>query len=299
MRIQWVEDALLIRYLLGDLSESDQVAVEDRAFAESEYLGALEAAEADLIDTYVRGGLLESDRRAFERQFLNSPNRRRKVEFARALAVVATESLVHPRTRPSLRELFRGSSPLLRFAAGFAMVFCLVGGFWLIYQNTAMRSQISALESRRRELETQRQRLERQLGAEQSRALSPKAPDQESAGSTRFAALLVLAPGLSRSEARTEELVLRPSTTIAHIRIQLEPRDDYPHFRAELRTRRGDEVVTAGNLVRRQTSAGYTVSFDVPASALAPGDYELALKGTGASQGLTDIGFYYFRVRKE
>jgi hypothetical protein len=93
-------------------------------------------------------------------------------------------------------------------------------------------------------------------------------------------------------------LVLRPSTTIAHIRIQLEPRDDHPRFRAELRTRRGDEVITAANLVRRQTSAGYTVSFDVPASALTTGDYELALKGTGASQGVTDIGFYYFHVQR-
>jgi hypothetical protein len=61
-----------------------------------------------LIDTYVRGGLLESDRRAFERQFLNSTNRRRKVEFARALAVVAAGSLVPRQTRPSPRELFRG-----------------------------------------------------------------------------------------------------------------------------------------------------------------------------------------------
>jgi hypothetical protein len=157
---------------------------------------------------------------------------------------------------------------------------------------------MSVLESRRRELETQRQRLEGQLSAEQSRASSANAPDQESAGSARFTASLILVPGLSRSEARMEQLVLSPSTTIVHIRIQLEPRDDHPRFRAELRTRGGDEVVTAGNLVRRQSSAGYTISFDVPASALATGDYELALKGTGARQDLTDIGFYYFHVRK-
>ena len=58
-------------------------------------------------------------------------------------------------------------------------------------------------------------------------------------------------------------------------------------------------MVTAGNLVRQQTGAEYTVSFDVPVSALTTGDYELALKGIGASQGSTDIGFYYFHVRKQ
>jgi hypothetical protein len=220
------------------------------------------------------------------------------VEFARALVVVAAESTLRPQARPTLRELFRSWTPSLRFAAGFAVIFCVVGVFWLIYQNTAMRSQISVLESDRRELDTERQRLSRQLHAEQSRAIPANAPDQQYAGSARFAASLVLAPGLSRSEAPTEQLVLHPSTTITHIRIQLEPRDDYPRFRAELRTRHGDEVLTVGNLVRRQTSAGYTVSFDVPASALATGDYEIALKGTGGSQSLTDIGFYYFHVRK-
>src|SRR4051794_18731950 len=157
MRIQGVEDALLVRYLLGELSESDQAVVKDRAFAESEYLGALEAAEADLIDTYVRGGLLESDRRAFARQFLNSPNRRRKVEFARALALVAPGPVLPRQARPSPPEVFRGWSPSLRFAAGFAMVSCLLGVFWLIDQNTAMRSQMSVLESRRGELEAEGQ----------------------------------------------------------------------------------------------------------------------------------------------
>ena len=103
-------------------------------------------------------------------------------------------------------------------------------------------------------------------------ALSANATDQESAGSARFTASLVLVPGLSRSETQMEQLVLSPSTAIAHFRIQLEPRDDYPRFRAEFRTRRGHEIVTTGNLVRRQTSAGYTVSFDVPTTALATGN---------------------------
>src|SRR5260370_38669063 len=93
-----VDEELVVKYLLGNLPETDEVQVEDRAFADANYLGALEAAEADLIDTYVRGGLSQSERRAFERRFLTSPNPWSKVEFARALArgTAATATAIPP-----------------------------------------------------------------------------------------------------------------------------------------------------------------------------------------------------------
>jgi hypothetical protein len=111
-------------------------------------------------------------------------------------------------------------------------------------------------------------------------------------------AMLVLAAGLSRSGTQVEQLVLSPDAQVAHIDVQVETRDDYPRFRAELRTRGGDEVLTRGNLKRRQAGPGYSVSFDVPASALVQGEYELALKGIGAGGTVDDIGYYYFAVRK-
>src|SRR6516165_6072717 len=92
MRSERVDEMLLVKYLLGNLTEEEQVQVEDRAFSDPDYLAALEAAEADLIDNYVRGDLSESERRSFERLFLTSSQRRSKVEFARSLASVTAES---------------------------------------------------------------------------------------------------------------------------------------------------------------------------------------------------------------
>src|SRR5262249_40279111 len=106
-------------------------------------------------------------------------------------------------------------------------------------------------------------------------------------------ATLVLAPGLSRAESRVERLVVPAGAQLAHIEVQLEPRDDFPRYRAELRTRRGDEVLTRGRLVKQ----GTTVGFDAPASALATGDYELALKGVNGKETI-DIGYYYFHVER-
>ena len=110
--------ACCIEYLLGNLPEAEQVRVEDRAFTDAEYLNALEASESDLIDTYVRGGLSPADRRAFERQFLTSPNRRRKVEFAKALAKVAAESTLVQKDTASPPDLELDSGLVVATSAG-------------------------------------------------------------------------------------------------------------------------------------------------------------------------------------
>src|SRR5262245_55733174 len=91
MRPGRIDEPLLLRYLLGELPEEEQVQVEDRAFSDPDFLVALETAEADLIDAWVRRDLPQSQRRAFEARFLNSPQRRRKVEFASDLAKAATQ----------------------------------------------------------------------------------------------------------------------------------------------------------------------------------------------------------------
>src|SRR3954451_7698066 len=91
MQTESIDELLLVKYLLGKLTEEEQVQVEDRAFADRHYMAALDAAEADLIDGFVSGDLAGGDRRAFEQRFLTSPQRRSKVEFAQALATVAGE----------------------------------------------------------------------------------------------------------------------------------------------------------------------------------------------------------------
>src|SRR4051812_31889342 len=94
MRSRRADEGVLVKYLLGYLAEEEQIQVEDRAFADADYMGALEAAEADLIDSYVRGELSQPDRRSFELRFLTSARRRSKVEFARALSTLSAEANV-------------------------------------------------------------------------------------------------------------------------------------------------------------------------------------------------------------
>ena len=131
--------------------------------------------------------------------------------------------------------------------------------------------------------------LRRQLDEERSRS-----PKQLSAP----IASLILLPGISRAESRAVQLVMDPAAQLTRIEIQLEARDDYPRFRAELRNAAGDEILVRSQLPSRRNADGFTVTLDIPTSALDAGQYELALKGLD-SKSVKDIGYYYFTVQKK
>jgi hypothetical protein len=101
-----------------------------------------------------------------------------------------------------------------------------------------MRSRLSAMEEARRDLEGRARTLGRELSQARARADGLGSLTQNNglpkASPTPLIASLVLIAGPSRAESRTEQIVLGGGTQIAHIEIQLEPRDDYPRFRAEV-----------------------------------------------------------------
>ncbi|HET9532864.1 MAG TPA: hypothetical protein VFQ92_21090 [Blastocatellia bacterium] len=92
MRDDPFSEDLIARYLLGDLPEEIASEIEDRAFRDRQYLHRIVAVENDLIDEYLRGGLSDAARAQFEDRFLASAERRRKVEFAKALASLIAEA---------------------------------------------------------------------------------------------------------------------------------------------------------------------------------------------------------------
>jgi CHAT domain-containing protein/Tfp pilus assembly protein PilF len=79
-------EALLRKYLLGDLSEADEQVFEEQVLADEELLDLLLAEEDELIDDYLGGGLSARERERFEAHFLSTPERFRCLNFGRALS---------------------------------------------------------------------------------------------------------------------------------------------------------------------------------------------------------------------
>ena len=83
-------DKTMTRYLLGELSEQEQAALEKRYFADREVFNQLLQVEGELVDDHARGQLSTEMRQRFERSYLTHPSRRERVEFAKALNLCDT-----------------------------------------------------------------------------------------------------------------------------------------------------------------------------------------------------------------
>ena len=64
-----VSDDLMKRYLLGDVSDEEQIRLEECYFVDDDVFEQLSALEDELIDDYVRGELAEPQRNQFELSF--------------------------------------------------------------------------------------------------------------------------------------------------------------------------------------------------------------------------------------
>ncbi len=136
-------DLIMIRqYLLGQLEEGQQQAIEQRLLTEDALFEELEVSEGELFDEYVANELTPDDRKQFEQYFLSTPERQRELRFATDLRQYvakktasdeATERSVSlprgPRPEPTPLA-WLGQTQLFRIAAIAAFVLVIAGGLW-------------------------------------------------------------------------------------------------------------------------------------------------------------------------
>jgi hypothetical protein len=302
------DEAVVVRYLLGDLPEETQVRIEDRAFSDPAYLQAIEAVEADLIDDYVHGHLTAVERRQFEDRFLASPERRKKVEFSKALARVVDESR-EAQTQPTpayqqrrswretLAEAFRGRVPAFQLSMA-ALALLLVGVLsWQLALNGSLRGSVGKLQAEQRAEQDRERSLQQKLDQEHARAEQLAADASRQKGSTAQIASLMLLPGMVRGGNVLPEITVPVSAQLVRLEIQLEAHDEFPAFKVDLKTSHGEEVLTRSGLRALSSAGGRSVVLEVPASALVPGQNDLTLVGiNGADE--KDIGYYRFSVKR-
>src|SRR5215470_1652485 len=85
---------VLVRYLLGDLAPSDCERLKEQLSSSDRAREALTEAENDLIDSYACGELSAKQRRQFEENFLNSPQRNDQLAVAQMLMDTAVREQI-------------------------------------------------------------------------------------------------------------------------------------------------------------------------------------------------------------
>ena len=327
MAVDLNNETLISQYLLGELTEEQQIEIEDLAFSDKKYLAGITSVENDLIDEYVRNELSPADRQRFESRFLASAERRKRVEFARALASVVTEEPVPTTTvvqasrswswRDSLYAFINGLTPTARIAFVSAMPLLIIGVGYLSIETLRLRRELTELmtesqsqqNSQQQALELERHRnqeLNAQLNQEKQqreqtdeslRELS-ETGDATNPAPRPVIASLTLLPGLSRGGNNKPSLVLPDNARLVRLQIGVDPEEPYKNFAVELRTLAGRQVWTRENLNARNRRGARAVGLTIPATALKAGEYELRLSGVNESGAAEDVGFYYFVVKK-
>jgi hypothetical protein len=309
MRRTTEHDERTIRYLLGDLPETEQTAVEQEYFVDQEKFEKVWATENDLVDRYVRGRLSRRERELFERNYLQSPKHRERVAISRKLLEAAdsqeAESGVAPRVIPPaesrLMEILNALRRPQFLLPATAFLLLLSALSWMALERSRLneelgktRSQLSDQQRREREIEGQLRAEREQSGRLKSEldrlqeTLAPK-PPQSPTSIISFLLRSILAP---RGASADQQQIPIPRRTDL-VRLQMEiVKGDSRRFQASIRAVGGPQVWSRRSL---KPGAG-AITVNVPADKLPMNDYILTLSATTPTGETEEVNRYVFRV---
>jgi hypothetical protein len=285
-------DDVLRRYLLGFSNEAECDEVEGVYLSDAAEYERLEAAEDELIEDYLDGQLDTDQRRGFEHYFLNAAERRKNLDFARALRVVVSRTRSETRGE-TLWERFASwfKAPALgwtEWAAGAALAVAVVGCGLLFLQNRHLGMGYSVARIERQDLAEQNDKLRRELQASVQRSAPPAASAPYELGVISA----VLSPGLTRSGGGSRRILIPPRADLAKLKLELFT-SEYQLYRALLRHPDGEEMLSQSNL---RPDPRHEVIVLVPTDLLSSGEYQIVLAGRTANGNYEPAATYLFRI---
>jgi len=326
-----INDSAEKRYLLGMCTEEERNLLEEGFFADESKFKALELAEDDLIDAFVRNKLRPKERRDFTAKLFSSDRLIQRVNFARVLAERADSSEVSKQEpvvatpRPLVSQSKAGTHwwenlfahAVWRPALAASVVLIILASWVLISRWWQIRSETERLSTERAVLQRQKEELdklaleqqtrnnesaaemqrEREHLAERLSALEEASrPSTPTNRLTAGFATIFLTPGSLRSGGGRSHLKLPPGTATAQLFIELE-RNDYPSYDASIKGVDNEQVVFSQRRLKpRKTGSGQVLVLLVPANRLPPADYNVSVHGVTKSGELESVQDYPFRV---
>jgi hypothetical protein len=304
------QDERMTRYLLGDLTETEQTAVEQEYFADPEKFEEVWAAENELVDRYVRGRLSRGERELFERNYLRSPKHRERVTVAGKLLEAAdrqvVESGVTPRSiTPATSRLMETLKALLtpRFlapAAAFLLLFSTLS--WMVIERARLNEELEKAKARLSDQQRQEREIAGRLAAEREQSGKLKSElDRllESLASKPSLTPLSILPFLlkpsqgARPPGGSELPVITIPQKTDLVRLQMKIQNgDSRRFQADIRRVGGPPVWSQRSLIPKSG----VITVNVPADKFPVDDYFLALSAMTPTGGTEEIDTYPFRV---
>ena len=310
-----------MRYLIGELSETERTEIEASYFADKSILNRLVQVEEDLIDNYARGRLSPQVRERFERAYLSQPGRHARAKFGVALAG-RLDQLADSRSPAEQDQragswlgkyfsLFGGGRPGLAFSLALLLLLLVAGSVWLFLQRRQLQQDIARNQAAQSMQEQRQQELQKQLDDEQKRHqdLTTKLAQQSNANTPvnrpsppatpTFVSLLLVAGGVRGVDTGlTPTLTIPKGTEQVHLQLNLKD-NDYRDYQLSVQLVGGAEIFQSHAPKPKTSKTGATFSLIVPASKFVTGDYMLTVKGATPGGEFEDVSKSLFRVEKK
>jgi len=316
---------VMIRYLLGELSEQEQLQLEEQYFGDDDWFEQFLAIEEELIDDYVQGQLSRRERERFEKYFLTTPQRRERVEFAKALKQYTAEeqkasapasAAPSPQPEPWWRfflNFLLAPHPVLQPAFAMAVVVMMLGSAWLFVQTLHLQDQLAQFQAewaegleRRRGLQpesTDQSKQIRDLAEKLENEKHQREQLEQKLAKARppqpAAVSFALSAGALRDIEGAKRLAIPRGVEVAQLQPDFEDGGEYKSYRAVLKTAEGEEVWSQGMLKARLSDAGKSVMLNIPALVFGENDYILTLIGVKSDKAMEVVGSYPFSVVKK
>lgn len=310
------QTAVMRRYILGELPESEQFALEEQFFRDEAIAERMRNVEQELVDAYVRGRLAAEERSVFERNYLTSPRRVERVEFARELLKVADEtpaeiaSTQTSSTTFSVRKWIWDVFNPTRFSIALAAASALIvvsGIVWILIGLPREPNRRSGSLARKNESEEEVRALgeavarlqeeNRRMAAEIERLRNGQAQTQASPPPVRPSLASILLLPTIRGAARQQTLPLSPDDQQARLQMKIET-GPYKRYLVEVQPVDGGASWRSSSISAQKSGNDVLLTWVAPARRLKPGDYTLTLTGVDAAGSLEPIENYSFRVVK-
>jgi hypothetical protein len=310
------------KYLLGKATDEECTRVEERLLVDHEYFEQLLVEEDELIDDYLHGGLTGIDREHFQRVFLAAPERRERLDFARALEQYLNRPSIDDKPHGSLSRLFDWIIVLLSrpvklthagamVAAAVILTLIVHRSFNVPPQTPSVREQenVAAVRAERDELKKQLSAKQDELKRVEEQFEQSKLDDRSAVSANRqkpqastlaqpAQPALVLPLSLinvrsARSSVQTFEI---PSGTERVIlKVDLED-DGFKLYRAILQTESGQIIHDWQNARPSFERKLKNLHLDLPASLLNRESYLVKLQGLENGEPPSNAGEVQFKV---
>jgi hypothetical protein len=309
---QTAEEKQICQYLLGKLAGNEQRQIEEQLMTRDDLFQQLQVLEDELIDDYLHNTLSKSERENFEKTFLSSPERRQKLQFARALrsyVAAANEGIQREQSKSSLWQnwwaALRTPMPVLQYGFPLVLLAALVGGLRMSSTIQRLSTEVAQVRTERGSLQEREQQLQQQLEAQRQRnvelaqQLAPTSSQSQKLPEAPLSTLaqLVLTPGLVRdSSGSPKRLTVSPEIRQVELRLAL---GDYKYesYRVLLQDGEGSEIYARNKVRPERSGSNHFLVLTLGAKDLSRDDYSVKVSGVTKSGEFEPLPSYTFRVR--